>query len=417
MQHGAHRDAGEVAARDRPAAPVARECQQALAGPDQQAIAHCALTSAARQCLHEKKLRLRPDRMTRRRVAGDPPAVGEDADMPAQIAAVIEHIALQMRQLGEDGGGRVGHRAALAPHGPFRTEVGQPCREMHPRHRGLEVPRFLALTSRPKMTELGRSQPPSAAAMAASAASAFEPSGPPACAMSGRPPPPLPPSASAPRRTRSTALKRPVRSSVTPTTMPALPSSVTPTMATTPEPTCFLPSSTRLLRSLTSMPETARARSLVSPTLRTPSSAARAPPPPMASFFLASARSRSRRLRSSSTAANRFGTPSTEGLGWAKSKRSRSGATGQPFWGTWSPSAWPNASCSRWVAEWLARMAERRSWSTASPSAWPLLRVPSSTTPVWTKTSPAFLAVSVTRKRTPSAVITPVSPTWPPDSA
>ena len=60
-----------------------------------------------------------------------------------------------------------------------------------------------------------------------SAASALEPSGPPACAMSGRPPPPLPPSASAPFCTRSTALKREVRSSVTPTTMPALPSSDT----------------------------------------------------------------------------------------------------------------------------------------------------------------------------------------------
>ncbi len=67
-------------------------------------------------------------------------------------------------------------------------------------------------------------QPPSAASIALSAASAFDPSGPPACAMSGRPPPPLPPSASAPLRTRSTALKRDVRSSVTPTTMPALPS-------------------------------------------------------------------------------------------------------------------------------------------------------------------------------------------------
>ena len=36
--------------------------------------------------------------------------------------------------------------------------------------------------------------------------------------------------------------------------MPALPSSVTPTIATTPEPTCFLPSSARLFRSLMSMP-------------------------------------------------------------------------------------------------------------------------------------------------------------------
>ena len=106
---------------------------------------------------------------------------------------------------------------------------------------------------------------------AARAAAAFEPSGPPACAISGRPPPPLPPEASAPLRTRSTALKRATRSLVTPTTMPALPSSVTPTMATTPEPTFFLPSSARLRRSFRSMPSTARAMSLMSPTARTPS--------------------------------------------------------------------------------------------------------------------------------------------------
>src|SRR6185312_6041017 len=86
-------------------------------------------------------------------------------------------------------------------------------------------------------------QPPSAASIALSASSAFDPSGPPACAMSGRPPPPLPPSASAPLRTRSTALTRPIKSLVTPTTTPALPSSATATIATTPEPTCFLPSS------------------------------------------------------------------------------------------------------------------------------------------------------------------------------
>src|SRR5262249_42567143 len=81
-----------------------------------------------------------------------------------------------------------------------------------------------------------------------SAASALEPSGPPACAISARPPPPLPPSASAPLRTRSIAEKRDVRSAVTPTTTPALPSSVTPTMATPPEPRRVLPSSTRLRR-------------------------------------------------------------------------------------------------------------------------------------------------------------------------
>ena len=82
------------------------------------------------------------------------------------------------------------------------------------------------------------------------------------------------------------AEKRDVRSAVTPTTRPALPSSVTPTMATTPEPTCFLPSSARLRRSLRSMPSTARASSLMSPTMRTPSARRRRAPPPMASFLL-----------------------------------------------------------------------------------------------------------------------------------
>ena len=56
---------------------------------------------------------------------------------------------------------------------------------------------------------------------------------------------------------------------------------------------------------------------------------------------------------------------------WVKSKRSRSGATRLPRCATWSPSARRSASCSRWVAEWLARIALRRSWSTASSAAAP----------------------------------------------
>ena len=63
--------------------------------------------------------------------------------------------------------------------------------------------------------------------MAESAAPALAPSGPPACAMSGLPPPPLPPSTSEALRTRSTAVKRDIRSAVTPTTTLALPSSLT----------------------------------------------------------------------------------------------------------------------------------------------------------------------------------------------
>src|SRR5713226_9299042 len=86
-------------------------------------------------------------------------------------------------------------------------------------------------------------EPPRAPSIALRAASAFEPSGPPACAMSGRPPPPLPPSASAPLRTRSTAEKRAVRSAVTPTTRPALPSGEALATATTPDPTLSFPSS------------------------------------------------------------------------------------------------------------------------------------------------------------------------------
>src|SRR6202795_4593497 len=139
--------------------------------------------------------------------------------------------------------------------------------------------------------------------IAESAAPALAPSGPPACAMSGRPPPPLPPSTCEATRARSTALKREVRSLVTPTTTPALPSPVTPTMATTPLPSCFLPSSARLLRSFISMPSTERANSFTSPTSRTPAAPAATPlaaeaPPPIASFLRASARSRSSFLRS-----------------------------------------------------------------------------------------------------------------------
>src|SRR5262249_15120378 len=105
--------------------------------------------------------------------------------------------------------------------------------------------------------------PPSAISMASSAAAAFEPSGPPACAMSGRPPPPLPPRASAPLRTRSTALKRDTRSSVTPTTRPPWPSGAVLPPATTPEPTLILPSSASDFSSLLARPLTARRKNLV----------------------------------------------------------------------------------------------------------------------------------------------------------
>src|ERR1035441_3796509 len=81
--------------------------------------------------------------------------------------------------------------------------------------RTLMVPETLTVQCR-STAGFALDQPPeSAASIALSASSALEPSGPPACAMSGRPPPPMPPSTSAPFFTRSTALKRLVRSSVT----------------------------------------------------------------------------------------------------------------------------------------------------------------------------------------------------------
>ena len=54
------------------------------------------------------------------------------------------------------------------------------------------------------------------------------------------------------------------------------------------------------------------------------------------------------------------------GAQWEKSKRSRSGATSEPFWATCSPRTCRSAQWSRCVAEWLRRMASRRSTSTTS---------------------------------------------------
>ena len=63
-------------------------------------------------------------------------------------------------------------------------------------------------------------------------------------------------------------------------------------------------------------------------------------------------------------------------MGWLKSKRSRSGATSEPFCVTCSPRRRRSASCSRWVAEWLARSAARRSPSTRSSTASPTASAP-----------------------------------------
>ena len=63
------------------------------------------------------------------------------------------------------------------------------------------------------------------------------------------------------------------------------------------------------------------------------------------------------------------------------------------------------------------RIDERLAWSTSSCSAVPAFSVPCSTVPTCTNRSPAFFCMSVTRNLTPSPVSTPISPTWPPDSA
>ena len=143
--------------------------------------------------------------------------------------------------------------------------------------------------------------------MAASAASALAPSGPPACAMSGVPPPPLPPKTSeacAPNRRPRTEPRD--RASRRRRCWPCHPrwwrqGQRRQTQAVS----CPRPRGSS--RSLISMPSTARAISLTSPTTRTPSAPSARAPPPMASFFFASDSSRSSRRRSSKTCARRRG--------------------------------------------------------------------------------------------------------------
>src|SRR4030095_11475928 len=124
-----------------------------------------------------------------------------------------------------------------------------------------------------------------AASIAFSASGALAASGPPPCAMSGRPPPPLPPSAAPPAWTSSPALSDLDRSSVTPTTAEALPSS-TPISATTPEPSFFLYSSAMPFSSLPRTPLSTRPISFTPPISRTSSACCAAPPPPASASAL-----------------------------------------------------------------------------------------------------------------------------------
>ncbi|WP_370540604.1 hypothetical protein [Azospirillum sp. INR13] len=70
-----------------------------------------------------------------------------------------------------------------------------------------------------------------------------------------------------------------------------------------------------------------------------------------------------------------------------------------------------SASCSRCVAEWLARMAARRSLSTRSSTTSPTFKLPLVTVPTWAHTAPSFFSVSETATSAPPAEkITPASP-------
>ncbi len=160
---------------------------------------------------------------------------------------------------------------------------------------------------------------------AATASAAFAPSGPPACAMSGRPPPPCPPSAAAAARTRSTALIRAVRSSVTPTATAARPALIA-TMTATPLPSRALASSTRPRSALASMPSTTWPTKPMPATcsIAAPDASPPARGPARARAFFASASSRSSRRRSSTSAATRSGTSSGRLLSAAAAALSRS---------------------------------------------------------------------------------------------
>ena len=102
---------------------------------------------------------------------------------------------------------------------------------------------------------------------------------------------------------------------------------------------------------------------------------------------------------------------------WAKSKRVRSALTSEPFCCTWSPSTSRRALCMMCVTEWLRMVAARSCVSTSACTASPTFRLPDSSTPWWPNTSALILSVSSTAKRAPAVLITPWSPTWPPDSA
>ena len=118
-----------------------------------------------------------------------------------------------------------------------------------------------------------------------------------------------------------------------------------------------------------------------------------------------------RRMRSLTSVSTARMSSDVSAFGWLKSKRSRSGATSEPFCVTCVPSRRRSASCSRWVAEWLARSAVRRSPSTRSSTTSPTAILPLVTVPRWTWRSPSFFWVSRMAISVPPALnMTPCRP-------
>ena len=56
------------------------------------------------------------------------------------------------------------------------------------------------------------------------------------------------------------------------------------------------------------------------------------------------------RITAFTCASMRSSSSGDTGLGWEKSKRSRSAFTSEPFWLTWPPNTRFSAACSKWVA-------------------------------------------------------------------
>ena len=123
-----------------------------------------------------------------------------------------------------------------------------------------------------------------------------------------------------------------------------------------------------------------------------------------------------RRTRSLTRSSTCCFSSSVSGAQCEKSKRSRSGATSEPFCVTCVPSTWRSAQCSRCVAEWLRRMSSRRSASTASLTVSPTRSSPDSTSPRWTHNVDTGRLQSRTVMRALPDDSVPVSPIWPPCS-